>query len=111
MIQALLNHLWQSTLFAAAAGLLTLMLRTNSARVRYWIWLAASLKFLIPFWLLIGLGNQFGWRHVTVSAPASALIGQISRPFASTTATVRAVPAVPKAPNYTPILLTLLWGA
>jgi bla regulator protein blaR1 len=111
MIQAVLNHLWQSTLFAAAAGLLTLMLRTNSARVRYWIWLAASLKFLIPFSLLIGVGNQLGLRHVTVSAPASALIEQFSRPFASTTATVRAVPDVPKAPNYTPILLTLLWGA
>ena len=30
---SVLNHLWQSTLFAAAAGLLTLALRKNRAPV------------------------------------------------------------------------------
>ena len=30
----LANHLWQSTLFAAAAGLLTLALKNNRARLR-----------------------------------------------------------------------------
>ena len=54
---ALGNHLWQSTLFAAFAGLLTLLLRKNHAGVRYWLWLAASLKFLLPFSLLVSLGN------------------------------------------------------
>ena len=49
MRRAVGNHLWQSTLFAAAAGLLTLALRKNHARARYWLWLAASLKFLVPF--------------------------------------------------------------
>ncbi len=39
------NHLWQSTLFAVLAGLLTLALRGNRARVRHAVWLAASLKF------------------------------------------------------------------
>lgn len=48
-LQSLANHLWQSTLFAAAAGLLTLSLRKNRAQTRYWLWLAASVKFLIPF--------------------------------------------------------------
>ena len=42
---ALGNHLWQSTLFAGAAGLLTLFLRKNRARARYGLWLAASVKF------------------------------------------------------------------
>jgi len=46
------NHLWQSTLFASAAGLLTMVLRKNPARVRQWAWVAASLKFLVPFALL-----------------------------------------------------------
>jgi len=47
------NHLWQSTLFAIAAGLLTLVCEKNHARARYWLWFAASVKFLIPFrcWL------------------------------------------------------------
>ena len=44
---ALGNHLWQSTVFAAVAALLTLLLRKNHARTRYWLWLAASLKFLV----------------------------------------------------------------
>jgi bla regulator protein BlaR1 len=52
-------HLWQSTLFAVAIGPLTLILKNNQARVRYWLWLAASLKFLIPFSVLIDLGSQF----------------------------------------------------
>ena len=52
-IEVIGNHLWQSTLFAAAAGLLTLALRNNRAQVRYWLWLAASVKFLIPFGALV----------------------------------------------------------
>jgi bla regulator protein blaR1 len=51
------NHLWQSSLFGVAAWLTTLQLRKNRAHVRYAIWLAASVKFLIPFSLLIDLGG------------------------------------------------------
>jgi beta-lactamase regulating signal transducer with metallopeptidase domain/parvulin-like peptidyl-prolyl isomerase len=58
---ALGNHLWQSTLFAGMAGLLTLLLRKNRARARYWLWLAASLKFLIPFSLLVAVGSHLAW--------------------------------------------------
>lgn len=54
------NHIWQSTLFAGAAGLLALALRKNSAAVRYWVWLAASLKFFVPFSLLVSIGRYFG---------------------------------------------------
>ena len=50
----LANHLWQSTLFAVGAGLLAVILRRNHARVRYWLWLVASVKFLIPFSWLVG---------------------------------------------------------
>jgi bla regulator protein BlaR1 len=57
----LANHLWQSTLFAAAAGLLTLALRKNRAQVRYWLWLAASVKFLVQFSLLFSAGSYLGW--------------------------------------------------
>ncbi len=61
ILTALGNHLWQSTLFAAAAGLLTLLLRKCHARIRYWLWLAASIKFLIPFSLLVSLGGLLAW--------------------------------------------------
>jgi bla regulator protein BlaR1 len=55
------NHLWQSTLFAGIAGLLTLLLRKNRARARYWLWLAASVKFLIPFSVLVAVGSHLAW--------------------------------------------------
>jgi bla regulator protein blaR1 len=35
MIGALGNHIWQSTLFALAVGLLTIALRRNRAQVRF----------------------------------------------------------------------------
>ena len=59
----LANHLWQSTLVAVAAGVLTLALRKNQARTRYWLWLAASTKFLIPFSLLVRIGASFAWQR------------------------------------------------
>jgi hypothetical protein len=55
MIAALLDHLWQSTLFALACAALSLAFRANRAGVRYWLWFAASLKFLLPFALLAAL--------------------------------------------------------
>ena len=56
MIGEITNHLWQSTVFAFAVALLALAFRKNRAEVRYWMWLSASLKFLVPFSLLIGVG-------------------------------------------------------
>jgi beta-lactamase regulating signal transducer with metallopeptidase domain len=53
---ALFDHLWQSTLVAAALGLLTLLFRDNRASVRYALWFAASMKFLVPFSALALLG-------------------------------------------------------
>ena len=53
----LFNHLWQSTLFAAAMAALSLAFRNNHARTRYALWLAASLKFLVPFSMLVSIGD------------------------------------------------------
>ena len=55
---ALLDHLWQSSLFALAAGLLSLALSGNAARIRFWLWFTASLKFLLPFAALVFLGER-----------------------------------------------------
>jgi bla regulator protein blaR1 len=46
---ALVAHLWQSTLIVGIVWLATLALRGNRPRVRYWLWTAASVKFLVPF--------------------------------------------------------------
>jgi len=53
----LANHIWQSTLFAAMAALLALALRRNRAQTRFCLWFAASLKFLVPFSLLVSVGR------------------------------------------------------
>ncbi len=61
-----MNHLWQSTIFALAAALLTLAVRKNHARIRHSIWLVASLKFLIPFSLLVSAGSHLQWSNPPV---------------------------------------------
>ncbi len=79
---ALGNHLWQSTLFAAAAGLLTLLLRKNHAGARYWLWLAASLKFLLPFSLLVILGSYVSPRQAANSTgDFYVVMDTVSQPF------------------------------
>jgi bla regulator protein blaR1 len=62
VIQDVFNHLWQSTLFGGAAAVITLILRSNRAQTRYWVWFASSIKFLIPFSLLVGLGAHIQHR-------------------------------------------------
>jgi uncharacterized protein (TIGR03435 family) len=61
-MSAVAVHLWQSTAFAVCAALLAWLLRRHEARTRHLIWMAASAKFLIPFDLLVGFGQQFAWR-------------------------------------------------
>jgi TonB family protein len=79
----LADHVWQSTLFLVGAALLTLGLRKNQARVRYWVWLAASLKFLVPFTLLVAIGSHLGWLAPSASAPPTlaAAVEAVSQPF------------------------------
>jgi bla regulator protein BlaR1 len=82
------NHLWQSTLLAVVAGLLTLALRKNHARARYWLWMAASVKFLIPFSLLVGVGSRvigsdLGWSRAAAQTKADFYFAmdEFSQPF------------------------------
>src|SRR6478672_521520 len=82
-LSALANHLWQSTLFAGLAGLLTLALRNNPARVRHCVWLAASCKFLIPLSMLIALGGQIRLRSAseTTQSTLFVVMDEVSQPF------------------------------
>lgn len=88
MTGALANHLLQSTAFAGGVALLTLAFRRNRAAVRYWLWLAASLKFLVPFSLLISLGDRLRdvLTAVQIALPNPSLaisqtVAQIAQPF------------------------------
>ena len=99
MIHALTAHLWQSTLFPLAVGLLTLALRKNGAHTRYWMWFTASCKFLIPFSVLTALGSHLhlGWR---TPAPTRffPLVEEFARPFYPA-----AAPPPPIAPIAAPL--------
>jgi bla regulator protein blaR1 len=111
VISALANHLWQSTLFAAAVWLLTLALRNNRAAVRHAVWLAASIKFLIPFSLLVSLGAQLGWRAASVAyhAPVANALNEIVRPFTAAAGISPAAPA-PPTPDRLPSILFGVWS-
>lgn len=85
-VTALKNHLWQSTLFAFGVAALSLALRNNPARARYGIWLAASLKFLIPLWPLICLGTLLPPPHHADASrgPVYFVMDEVSQPFTGT---------------------------
>ena len=77
------NHLWQSTIFVIAVWAIVLMLRKNRAAVRHRLWLAASVKFLVPFSFLAGIGSYFQWQTPSVTPPhsVSMIVETISQPF------------------------------
>src|ERR1700678_1894810 len=80
---ALGNHFWQSTLFAATVWILTLALRKNEARVRHRLWLAASLKFMVPFSALISLGSHLARQNRSPQTQAVFyfVLEKVSQPF------------------------------
>jgi protein involved in polysaccharide export with SLBB domain/beta-lactamase regulating signal transducer with metallopeptidase domain len=110
------GHLWQSTAFIAVCWLATLLLRKNNASIRHWIWLAASLKFLLPFFLLVGLGRYVGGlAGIQIAQPDWPVLQSISRPFEGLSLTARE-PAIPivtprKSSFFSPWLVVAVWFA
>ena len=106
------NHLWQSTLCLVMAGLLTLVFRKNYARVRYGLWLAASIKFLIPFSLLIILGSNLAKPHVIVPANTGffSVMQEAGQPFAPPVAHIPSPVAFSATPpDVLPAILAAIW--
>jgi uncharacterized protein (TIGR03435 family) len=94
---SLANHLWQSTLLVVLVWLVTLVLRRHDARVRYWLWAAASLKFFLPFSWLISLGALVEWRAApTIAQPAATFVMQ---EILASPRFYEAVPQVPRDSN------------
>ena len=107
------NHLWQSTLFAGIAGLLTLLLRKNRAHARYCLWLAASAKFLVPFSLLMLLGGLVGRHSSVLPAPTRVpvLVELVNEPFvAEVPSAALAVPHASKSQTRVVPMLVALWA-
>ncbi len=68
---SLIDHLWQSLLFALLIAALASLARRHGT-LRLWMWRIAGLKFLVPFSLLHGLGGWIGFpvRHHAIPPPA-----------------------------------------
>ena len=112
---AIANHLWQSTVFAAAAWLMTLLLRRNRAQLRYRLWLTASVKFLFPFSLLIGLGSILPRPPSVAAQPALySAVNIVAQPFYDhvtlpVTLTAHGVGLRGYLIAWLPLLLALVW--
>src|SRR5215475_12738491 len=113
MIEQLTNHLWQSTVFALAIAVLTIFFRKSGAHVRYWLWFSASVKFFVPFALLIALGRQMEWAPAVreVTSPAvSAVMVRVSEPFLEGASSVLpAPPSRTSTMDWFGIVLAAVW--
>ena len=109
VIAALLDHLWQSTLFAGVIALSMPLFRHQAASLRFWLWFTASTKFLFPFALLTLLGRDV----LSLLSPAGTMpVFTLIRPAAVHFA-VFAAPLAAPAPARIPAadLVLVLWAA
>ena len=120
MITLIANHLWQSTLFAAACGGATLALRKNRAQVRRGLWIAASVKFLIPFAAIVAIGRELGWRLLPAVSERqlTIMLGFVGQPFTPTvlpafarTSAAFTAGATPALAGMATVALFALWMA
>ena len=110
----IVTHLSVSTLFAAVAWLLAVALKKNRAQTRYWVWLVASMTFLLPFGLLVSAGSHVSWRTQTGTPPGPGFKGDPAPDFA--TVTPGDYPSLssadePPITDLIPTILLLVWGS
>lgn len=114
MTGAIANHLWQSTLFGIAAAAIVLLLSSYQAKVRFWIWFAASVKFVVPFSILMSLGMHFASRadvrQAPIASPASLVAVRIAEPFAPAPLSVRANHTEHSYPGWMFGAIASVWG-
>jgi bla regulator protein blaR1 len=112
----LFNHIWQSTLVGMLAWLLcATSLRDNTARVRFGVWVAASLKFLVPIATLTSLGRWFGATRILSASQSQQIFDVVSAsapivapaPFTMTAAPQATLPWQ----QTTLVVLLAFWGA
>ena len=73
--------------------------------MRYWVWLAASMKFVVPFSLLVGVG-ELAPKHAAIAPMVQTewvvAVEQAGRPLAL-------LPAAPRPKDYTD-MPWVIWG-
>lgn len=104
---SLLAHVLESSLFAALAAWLALVLRASPARVRHAVWFCASVKFLIPLSALMAASAALArWIPPLPSTPSvSMAVRWLDVPFGTVDSVVAAV--VAPVPAAVPAVLAL----
>ncbi|HEY4362455.1 MAG TPA: M56 family metallopeptidase [Bryobacteraceae bacterium] len=111
----IVNHLWQSTCFGVLAAALAWVLRKYSPKVRFWMWCSASLKFLVPFALLVNLGSVAP-RPAPLGVPVSASnltvsVVQMAVPYGSPAISPVISKVRTRIPrHWPPMIAGLLWA-
>lgn len=117
MMAMVVRHLLESTVFALVMALLTLAFSANGAHVRFWLWFAASVKFLVPFAVIAEVGQRLRWESAPTVALDAALPMHLGGFFAQGDAfafapLTTAIPVFPAAPQMSlATVLLLAWGA
>jgi TonB family protein len=105
---AAIDHLWQSTLFAAVVLGGLLLARRAPARVRHALWLVAAAKFLLPAQFLAWAAGRAGldsvWPFGTEAGEGAAVVYLFAEPAAAASL---AAPADAHSELY--CALTLVW--
>jgi len=107
------NHLWQSTLAACAVAAMALLLRKGEARSRHALWMAASLKFLVPFAAFTWLGERLSPAHAFgAPAPVLSTVLTIGQPFSGPLAPagMKFTQSAPAAHFSWVVLIASLWA-
>ncbi|WP_035355456.1 M56 family metallopeptidase [Edaphobacter aggregans] len=84
-VVGLMHHLWQSTVVCGSLWLLSVMLRRNAARMRFRLWMLASIKFLLPFSLLITAGEAISVKKQAAPSVAPLFSMMIEGPASHST--------------------------
>ncbi len=106
------DHIWQSTVFALLAACLTLLLKRNPARLRFNVWFLASVKFLLPFAVLVRLGHGLGARVATPPRQSFAFVVELAgQPFGHTSSHLLSSTWRERLPGVLPALLGTIWIA
>ena len=113
MIATVANHLWQCTLFAVAAAVVALLLRSYQAKVRFWVWFSASVKFMVPFSILMNFGAHTAFvpamRAAAGVAWASPTAVRIAQPFGLESEVIPTYQPAPSERNWVAIALPAIW--
>ncbi len=97
MMSSVLWHVAQSSLFAFIVLLLTLMFRQRAAAVRHRLWVAAGLKFAVPFSWFATLGSVVGEHFSVAPVRLHLLYGAALQGIGAQAAPVQRMPWVPVA--------------